>query len=314
MSSKEIIKLGVQDNLTGQEQPDDQPVSNLQPSYKNWIKNWRLCKCSEFVDCFHLAMSDNQLEPNKPPRSRNWLYRQQYYYFSDTDLKSLMSELDESLSEGENMLRIHMAIKNEYNNLSFIPIIQKVVYNNGEYISSKPGQLYGFIPAFPSYELVEQSPYNLEASKMSNMSTTNNVLYNESTVISKALSRQFCQNWAKIHTSYIADQFDAFQSVQTSDTGEELYYPSIRVQHYTYSNETMEKMKQHYDDYNGNVNVYFHMGINHNYDHSPHPSFVPVLHFHGTKDSSPIMKESTGSELPPDMFFEYAAPCPPLCQ
>ncbi|MEL6653808.1 MAG: hypothetical protein AAFQ87_23680 [Bacteroidota bacterium] len=231
-------------------------------------KKWRQCDHHALSNGFHIAFVDEDIS------SPSWYYRKNCFQLPPEKIEDFKTQI----AEDHAQIRVHMAFGEHNDQEGFFPILQ---------VSS------------------ELRPDPTEASFVLDLHYKHSSRQ-ENVWVPEAFKTQMCQSWLRLHPGYLADQFTVLEAFDPSATpgralASELSIPCRkRVLHFTFGVEDVNHMrKQEF------AAVFLHLGINHNHDDAPEPSFIPILQL--------AKKENFLSNGEGDDFYEYATPCPPLC-
>ena len=266
----------------------EKDTAGKQEMYRKWILQWKQCKCSELQDVFQIFLPHTMDDPNTD--NGNFYFRLRRYRLKKTIWEKLMSA-------GTRRIRIHFSVGKYMDQNCVVPLIQ----------ASKEEKGRNFGPLYP-FDPIMKIPIDIQQG-------LDKKFIHDGEEIPKALSHQLTNNWYYLHPGFISDQFETFQEEVEPDIQKlpgqksNRVFPDNRkrVNHYTYDVSNMP------DGHDSKLAwVYFHLGVNHHEDRFGYPSFAPVLHFDRTSNHKPVQPNHQLNNGE-DLFFEFATPCPHLC-
>ncbi|MDW3648909.1 MAG: hypothetical protein R8P61_17705 [Bacteroidia bacterium] len=206
------------------------------------------------------------------------LRRSKFYLSKDEWLELIQDRL--------TSIHIHMSVEHKENGTSrFVPILEPVLTFEPLNNEGKEKRYYPF---------KEDPPLVIEGQ------------------ISEELKSQLVTNWMYLHPGFMVDQFESIKDPNeqgAAKMGKQLKpIERQRVKFYQYDSTDIEKMRAIGENFNY---IIFHLGVNHNDDSFGLPSFAPVLHFFSNQEESKSRSRALNSA--DNLYFEFATPCPPLC-
>lgn len=261
-------------------------MNPTQEELKNWIQEWKTCKCSELIDTFHFKdQSQNDNGETVEVLSR----RSSYAMPQDTwaEIRREVNELGDKLYH----LRIHMAVKPGVEAPEFRPILQLVSTNGTSSLTT----YFAF------------NPLNAPVIKDPALSVGDS----DPSTISAQLRLELQLNWIQLHPSLITDQFESLKT-ELALNGTRHNVQRARVNYFTYDQATSKSIMDKFENWKA---FRFHLGVNPSFDALDRPSFAPVLSIEynipeiSSGEFALRNQGGTGTNN-----HEYANPCPHICQ